>query len=34
MPLLFDPGERWDYGINIDWAGKMVEATSGKKLGS
>ncbi len=32
-PLLFDPGERWDYGINIDWAGKMVEAVSGKKLG-
>jgi len=33
-PLLHDPGERWFYGINIDWAGKMVEATSGKKLGS
>jgi CubicO group peptidase (beta-lactamase class C family) len=32
-PLLADPGERWDYGINIDWAGKMVEAASGKKLG-
>ena len=32
-PLLFDPGERWDYGINIDWAGKMVEAVSGQKLG-
>jgi methyl acetate hydrolase len=32
LPLLFDPGERWDYGINIDWAGKMVEAVSGKKL--
>ena len=32
-PLLFDPGERWDYGINIDWAGKMVEAASGKTLG-
>jgi methyl acetate hydrolase len=32
-PLLFDPGERWNYGINIDWAGKMVEAVSGKKLG-
>src|SRR5512139_2085014 len=32
-PLLFDPGERWQYGINIDWAGKMVEAASGKKLG-
>lgn len=33
LPLLFDPGERWEYGINIDWAGKMVEAVSGKKLG-
>ncbi len=32
MPLIFDPGERWDYGINIDWAGKAVEAVSGKKL--
>jgi CubicO group peptidase (beta-lactamase class C family) len=32
-PLLFDPGDRWDYGINIDWAGKMVEAVSGKRLG-
>src|SRR5262245_62166525 len=27
-PLLFDPGDRWEYGINIDWAGKMVEAAS------
>jgi methyl acetate hydrolase len=32
-PLLFDPGERWFYGIGIDWAGKMVEAVSGKRLG-
>jgi methyl acetate hydrolase len=32
-PLLFDPGDRWFYGINIDWAGKMVEAVSGKRLG-
>src|SRR5215475_7403726 len=31
-PLLFDPGDRWEYGINIDWAGKMVENVSGKKL--
>jgi len=31
-PLLFDPGDRWDYGINIDWAGKMVEAASGQRL--
>ena len=32
-PLLFDPGEKWDYGINIDWAGRMIEAVSGQKLG-
>jgi CubicO group peptidase (beta-lactamase class C family) len=31
-PLLFDPGDRWEYGINIDWAGKMVEAVSGQPL--
>src|SRR6266571_7590885 len=31
-PLLFDPGDRWEYGINIDWVGKMVEAASGQKL--
>jgi methyl acetate hydrolase len=31
-PLLFDPGDNWDYGINIDWAGKMVEAATGQKL--
>ena len=31
-PLLFDPGDRWDYGINIDWVGKMVEAVSGQRL--
>ena len=31
-PLMFDPGERWEYGISIDWAGKMVEAVSGQRL--
>jgi methyl acetate hydrolase len=31
-PLSFDPGERWDYGTNIDWAGKMVEKVSGQRL--
>ena len=33
-PLLFDPGERWQYGINIDWAGKVIEAASGQTLGT
>ena len=32
-PLLFDPGDKWFYGIGIDWAGKVVEAVSGKRLG-
>ena len=31
-PLLFDPGERWNYGISIDWAGRAVEALSGQTL--
>jgi CubicO group peptidase (beta-lactamase class C family) len=31
-PLTFDPGTRWDYGINIDWVGKAVEAASGETL--
>jgi methyl acetate hydrolase len=34
MPLVCDPGEEWVYGIGIDWAGKMVEAAAGQKLGS
>jgi len=33
LPLVADPGERWEYGLNIDWTGKMIEAVSGKKLG-
>lgn len=32
-PLLFDPGERWEYGINLDWAGQIVERVSGLRLG-
>jgi methyl acetate hydrolase len=31
-PLVCDPGDRWEYGINIDWAGKAVEAVSGRSL--
>jgi CubicO group peptidase (beta-lactamase class C family) len=33
LPLLFDPGEEWGYGINIDWVGKAVERASGERLG-
>ena len=31
-PLAFDPGERWEYGISIDWVGQLVEAISGLRL--
>lgn len=32
-PLLFDPGTKWEYGSNIDWAGQVVEGITGKRLG-
>jgi len=31
-PIMTDPGTRWEYGTNIDFVGKAVEAASGKKL--
>lgn len=31
-PLVFDPGERWDYGIGIDWLGLVIEKVSGQRL--
>jgi methyl acetate hydrolase len=31
-PLMFDPGERWQYGTSIDWVGRIVEAVSGERL--
>lgn len=33
MPLMFDPGERWEYGVGIDWAGLAIEAVTGQRLG-
>jgi CubicO group peptidase (beta-lactamase class C family) len=32
LPLVFDPGERWEYGISIDWVGQAVERLSGQPL--
>src|ERR1700742_1942586 len=31
-PIATDPGTRWEYGTNIDFVGKAVEAVSGKRL--
>ncbi|MDB5379206.1 MAG: putative beta-lactamase [Rubritepida sp.] len=34
LPLMFDPGTRWQYGINTDLVGQVVEALSGRSLGA
>jgi CubicO group peptidase (beta-lactamase class C family) len=34
VPLLFDPGTNWEYGIGLDLVGKVVEAVSGEDLES
>jgi CubicO group peptidase (beta-lactamase class C family) len=31
-PLMFDPGDKWEYGVNTDWAGRLVEVQSGQAL--
>lgn len=33
-PLLFDPGDKWQYGSNMDWAGLVVESIRGQRLGT
>src|SRR5215469_16408420 len=32
QPLLFNPGERWEYGLGIDVIGRLIEVLSGKPL--
>jgi len=32
LPLLFSPGDRWEYGLSIDVLGRLVEVVSGKPL--
>ncbi len=34
MPLLFDPGDDWAYGVSTDWAGLAIEAVTGTDLQS
>jgi methyl acetate hydrolase len=31
-PLVFDPGEGWEYGVGSDWVGQIVEKISGLTL--
>ena len=32
QPLLFNPGERWEYSLGVDVLGRLVEVVSGKPL--
>ena len=34
LPLLFDPGSGWEYGIGIDLVGKVIEGVTGQDLES
>ncbi len=34
VPLVADPGTRWEYGTSTDWLGQAVEAISGSDLAS
>jgi len=32
LPILFNPGEKWEYGLNLDILGRLVEIWSGMTL--
>jgi len=32
MPLLFTPGEKWEYSLSVDVLGRLIEVWSGKPL--
>lgn len=32
MPLVHQPGTKWEYGINIDWAGILLERATKMSL--
>jgi CubicO group peptidase (beta-lactamase class C family) len=32
VPMVTEPGTRWEYSVSIDWAGRMVENLSGLQL--
>lgn len=33
QPLVYEPGEKWEYGSGVDWAGRCVEIVTGLRLG-
>ncbi len=33
LPLMYDPGEHWEYGLGLEWAGRMIEVATGMRFG-
>jgi CubicO group peptidase (beta-lactamase class C family) len=33
LPLLFSPGQRWEYSVAVDVQGRLIEVLTGKKFG-
>ncbi|MFO1079982.1 MAG: serine hydrolase domain-containing protein [Reyranellaceae bacterium] len=33
LPLMFSPGERWEYSVSVDVLGRLIEVVTGKKFG-
>lgn len=34
LPLIFEPGEGWNYSLGLDWAGILIERVTGQSLDS
>ncbi|WP_284126382.1 serine hydrolase domain-containing protein [Parerythrobacter aestuarii] len=32
MPLMFDPGDSWEYSVGTDWVGLAIESATGERL--
>src|SRR4051812_10040285 len=32
VPLVWDPGARWEYGMSTDWLGRVIEEVAGADL--
>lgn len=32
VPLMFDPGEQFAYGISYDWVGQLIECVDGRRI--
>ena len=34
QPLVNQPGEKWEYGVSMDWVGRLIERVTGMSLGA